>query len=188
MTETIVRTASDERVPLPARLSLTPAGHVAGRLDGAWWPRSRDLARELPALTATLDGLWGRITRVTVNPAQWPVIPRKVPVAGHTVHVGWFTDEQDPHALILRSYSVGRWDLLVVPPETGAAVAARLMAAAAGVGDLGTASGLVAGEAACDVRDAAGGEVAWETDGGAATAPPPSPLPDQPVTAAAPGG
>lgn len=173
MTVTIVRTASDERVPLPARLALTPPSRVAGRLDGAWWPRSRDLAGELPALTATLDALWGRITRVTVNPTQWPVIPRKVPVAGHTVHVGWFADEQDPHALVLLSYSVGRWDLLVIPPETDAAAAVRLMAAAATVGGNSTASALLADDVASEgVTDAASREVAWETDGGAAATSP----------------
>ncbi|GAA2943352.1 hypothetical protein GCM10011428_72720 [Streptomyces violaceus] len=64
---------------------------------------------ELPALTAVLDPLWGRITRVTVNPTQWPVIPRKVPVAGHVVTVGWFLAEQDPHELLLLSYHVGRF-------------------------------------------------------------------------------
>ncbi|MBO3673581.1 DUF5994 family protein [Streptomyces sp. NEAU-YJ-81] len=149
MTVAIDRTTPDERVPSPpARLSLTPTSPVPGLLDGAWWPRSRDLLRELPALTDVLDARWGRITRVSVNPAHWPVIPRKVPATGHTVKVGWFTDEQDPHKLILLSYTTGRWDLLVIPPETSAAAAARLMAAAATVGSLLTASSLMANETA----------------------------------------
>ncbi|MDQ0991996.1 DUF5994 family protein [Streptomyces sp. V3I7] len=184
---TIDRTTTSERAPSPpVRLSLTPVSPVPGLLDGAWWPRSRDLTRELPPLTAVLDPLWGRITHVTVNPAHWPVIPHKVPVAGHTVHVGWFTDEQDPHELLLLSYTVGRWDLLVIPPETAAAAAARLMAAAAMAGGLRTASQLMADEVATgDGIDAGGREAvdgvaarsreeAWETDGGAA---PTSPVP-----------
>ncbi|NBM17658.1 DUF5994 family protein [Streptomyces sp. GC420] len=151
----------------PARLSLTPANGVPGRLDGAWWPRSRDLTRELPALTDALDGLWGRITRVTVNPAHWPVIPRKVPVTGHTVHVGWFADEQDPHKLILLGYTAGRWDLLVIPPETGPASAGRLMSAAATEGNLSTASALMADEEATRaVADAQTREDAGEREGG----------------------
>jgi hypothetical protein len=172
MTATIDRTIINERVASPpARLSLTPAGSVPGLLDGAWWPRSRDLSRELPALMDVLDACWGRITRVTVNPAHWPVIPRKVPVAGHTVHVGWFADEQDPHKLILLSYTAGRWDLLVIPPETGAAAAARLMSAAATPGGLLTASGLMASEVTTrDARETLSGEEDWETDGGAAAA------------------
>lgn len=167
---------------VPARLSLTPKTALAGLLDGAWWPRSRDLAAELPALAAALDEPWGRITRVTVNPARWPVVPPTVRVvgrtsagqapAGRTLHVGWFV-EQDPDKLILLSYTVGRWDLLVVPPETGPAPAARLMAAAAIPGSLLTAGVLMANEAAIgrgtgDVRRR---EAAWEDEGGACMAP-----------------
>jgi hypothetical protein len=130
MTVTFDRTASSRRAPSPpARLSLSPAGPVPGRLDGAWWPRSRALTRELPSLAAALDGLWGRITCVTVNPAHWPVIPHRVWVAGRTVQVGWVTDGQDAHELALLSATGVRRDLLVVPPETGAVAAARLMAA-----------------------------------------------------------
>ena len=84
-------TEADDRLSsLSLRLSLAPTDSAPALLDGAWWPRSRDLEAELPSLTAVLDPLWGRITRVTVNPTQWPVIPRKVPVAGHVVNVGWF--------------------------------------------------------------------------------------------------
>ncbi|MFF7648991.1 DUF5994 family protein [Streptomyces sp. NPDC007983] len=171
MTMTIDRTTAHERVPSPpirpVRLSLTPAGPVPGLLDGAWWPRSRDLLRELPALTDVLDARWGRITRVSVNPAHWPVIPRKVPATGHTVHVGWFTDEQDPHKLILLSYTAGRWDLLVIPPETSAAAASRLMGAAATPGSLLTAGSLMANETATrDAREYLSQEEEWETDGG----------------------
>ena len=53
-----------------------------------------------------------------MNPRLWPVIPRKIPVTGHVVKAGWFKAEQDPHKLLLLSYTAGRWDLLVVPPET----------------------------------------------------------------------
>lgn len=133
MTTTIAYTppVEDRTSSPPLRLMLAPAGTAPALLDGAWWPRSRDLTAELPALTAALAPVWGRITHVTVNPTFWPVIPRKVPVAGHVVGVGWFKAEQDPHKLLLLSYSVGRWDLLVIPPETDPATAARLMSEAA---------------------------------------------------------
>ncbi|MEV5899203.1 DUF5994 family protein, partial [Streptomyces sp. NPDC052127] len=89
--------AEDRSSSSALRLSLAPTGSAPALLDGAWWPRSRDLAAELPSLTDVLDPLWGRITRVTVNPTHWPVVPRKVPVGGHVVKVGWFLSEQDPH-------------------------------------------------------------------------------------------
>ncbi len=169
-TNAVDRMTPDARAPSPpARLALTP-GTTAGLLDGAWWPRSRDLSLELPALMARLDHCWGRITRVTVNPTFWPVIPRKVPVTGHTVHVGWFAAEQDPHKLLLLSYRAGRWDLLVIPPETSPAAAARLMSAATVPGSLLTASMLMEDErAAVDAAESRDRAEEWETDGGTAS-------------------
>ncbi|MFF5536977.1 DUF5994 family protein [Streptomyces cinerochromogenes] len=171
MTATIEPTIIQERLlSVPARLSLAPTGSVPGLLDGAWWPRSRDLLREIPTLTDALEACWGRITHVTVNPTHWPVIPRKVPVTGHTVRVGWFAAEQDPNKVILLSYTVGRLDLLVIPPETDPAAAARLMAAATVPRGIRTASGLMADEAIShDATDARSREEEWETDGGAAS-------------------
>lgn len=162
-----------ESVAAPAaRLALKTDGASRGLLDGAWWPRSRDLLSELPALTDVLDPLWGRITRIAVNPEHWPVIPREIPVSGHTVKVGWFTSEIDPHKLLLLSYGTGRWDLLVVPPGTGALSAARLMAAASDQdGPPLTASALIAAEAARHAvsftDQALDPDEAWEYEGGA---------------------
>ncbi|MER6474403.1 DUF5994 family protein [Streptomyces collinus] len=173
MTATIVLTpAVEDRIPSssPPRLVLAPAAMAL--IDGAWWPRSRDLAAELPALIDVLDPLWGRITRVTVNPSFWPVIPRKVPVRGHVVHVGWFAAEQDPHKLLLLSYTVGRWDLLVIPPETEPATATRLMAMATDPSRSLTATGLIQ-EVEClrTAAEAAAGsdslrEAVWDSEGG----------------------
>ncbi|MCX5585588.1 DUF5994 family protein [Streptomyces erythrochromogenes] len=169
MTTTLDRTEPrDLAAEPPVRLSLTPRTTLAGQLDGAWWPYSRDLEAELPALAAALEAPWGRVTRVTVNPARWPVVPHTVAACGRVLHVGWFT-EQDPDKLILLSYTIGRWDLLVVPPETAPAAAARLMTAAAIPGSVLTAGVLMANEAVIGrgARDARRREAAWEDEGGA---------------------
>ncbi|WP_428949902.1 DUF5994 family protein [Streptomyces sp. cg35] len=143
-----------------------------GLLDGAWWPRSRDLVAELPPLAAVLDPLWGRMTRVAVNPMLWPVVPRKVTVGDHVLKVGWFTPELDPHKLLL-SYGIGRWDLLVIPPETRPASAARLMSITCDPdGPRLTATGLITAEAARSHDIAVGdrpqsAEESWEYEGGA---------------------
>ncbi|MGM9383036.1 DUF5994 family protein [Streptomyces antibioticus] len=168
------------------RLSLAPNGPAPALLDGAWWPRSRDLEAELPALAAVLDPLWGRITRVTVNPTHWPVVPRKVPVAGHVMHVGWFRAEQDPHELMLLSYGTGRWNLLVIPPETDPASAAWLMAAASDPSGTSTASRLME-EAAARTRAAVSAtdravEAVWDSEGGRPI-PSPSPSPSRDAAA-----
>ncbi|MEU8921176.1 DUF5994 family protein [Kitasatospora sp. NPDC048545] len=146
MTTMLDRATTPAAPDSTARLSLTPSGVRPGRLDGAWWPRSRDLLLELPALAADIDERWGRVTRITVNPAQWPVIPPRIPVTGHTVHAGWFTTEQDEHTIAVFSYAPRRLNLLVVPPETDAVGAARLMAEAASPANTTAASGLLAVE------------------------------------------
>lgn len=170
MTATVLRPMTSEgRHPTSSvRLSPAPAGSAPLLPDGAWWPRSHDLTAELPALTSVLDPLWGRITRVTVNPAQWPVVPRKMPVAGHVVKAGWFRFEQDAHEPLLFSYHVGRWNLLVVPPRTLPATAAWLMAAASDPRRAETASRLMADAAhltATAGTDRAG-EAVRESEGG----------------------
>lgn len=130
-----------------ARISLKPRTEHPGMVNGAWWPRSHDLAAELPPLIAALDAAWGQIHRVTVNVHMWPEIPRRLVTGSHTVRVGWFDDEQDRHDLCVLSHSCApyRWDLLVVPPETDPVRATRLMASAADVHNKQTASALVAG-------------------------------------------
>ena len=122
-------------VPPPSglRLELRDASRIRGRVDGAWWPRSRDMAQELPPLVEVLDRVWGRITRVTVHEGMWPDLPAKVAVGAHVVRLGWFDSEQESADLCLFSYTVGRWDLLVIPPECDPERAAQLMAAATDV-------------------------------------------------------
>jgi hypothetical protein len=147
--------ATTDRTPLrivpyrapTARLALKTVSTSRGPLDGAWWPRSRDLTDELSALADVLDPLSGRITRIAVNATYWPAIPGRVPVNGHVVRVGWFTTELDPHKIMLLSHTTGSWNLLVIPPETNAPAAARLMSAASDSSvPATTASALMAAE------------------------------------------
>lgn len=136
------------RVPAPpARVALAAIRVLPGCpcVDGAWWPRSRDLSRELPALTDTLDDGWGRVTRVTVDPTGWPVVPRVVRVTGRTVRVGWFLDERHPYELILLSHAAGRCELLVIPPETTGSTAGWPAHVAAVLNSLLTADGFADG-------------------------------------------
>lgn len=131
------------------RLALKPIGTSRRGLDGAWWPRSRDLPSELAVLAEVLDPLWGRITRIAVNPRHWPSISREMRVNGLLVKIGRSVRELDPHRITVVSYTAGRWDLLVIPPETSAPAAARLMATASrSTGPRMTATALMAAEQA----------------------------------------
>jgi Family of unknown function (DUF5994) len=121
---------------MPGYLSLKAAcDRGTGWVDGAWWPRSHELADELSVLIGELDQCWGRVTRVTVNPALWTAIPRTVNAHGHTTHVGWFREEQNAYVICLLSYGINRMDLLVIPPESSKDLAHQLMVAASDPSD-----------------------------------------------------
>lgn len=143
--------------PTPApgavRLRIKPATTHTGMVNGAWWPRSRDLARELPPLIAALDEIWGRIYHATVQVGMWPDIPKRVLTGNHVVRVGWYDAEQDPDDICLVSLRGGmRWDLLVVPPELDPDAAERVMTAAASVDNFQSAGDLLAGTRGEDHR------------------------------------
>ncbi|WP_461006897.1 DUF5994 family protein [Streptomyces capparidis] len=108
--------------PLRLRVALEPESAHPGRLAGVWWPYSRDLTRELPLLEAMLDRRQGRIRRAGVARTRLPC-PRGNPLPpGRPAR-------RAPLGVPLFSYRVGRWDLLVIPPETDPATATALLAA-----------------------------------------------------------
>jgi hypothetical protein len=135
-------------LPAPAaRIRIKPPSDHRGMVDGAWWPRTRDLSRELPLLIAALEREtgWSTIHHATVNVRMWPEFPKKIRTGSHVVRVGWFDAEQDPNDICLISISRGgRWDLLVVPPQLDPESAVRLMVRASTPGNTQTASALLA--------------------------------------------
>ena len=122
--------------PLPShpllRLRLTPRGSMPRPIDGAWWPRSYDLLAELPRLLAGLPRAWGHITSVTVNGATWSAVPGRMLVSNQVVRLHRTLTASAAHTIVLLAPGQGRWDLLVVPPDTTEEAAEPLMSAAAG--------------------------------------------------------
>ncbi|MGW4434341.1 DUF5994 family protein [Streptomyces sp. NPDC004596] len=117
------------QMPLP-RLRLTPdVSH--GPLDGAWWPRCDALELELPTLVGSLDPSIGTVTRVTVGTAVWPHAPQEVMAPGHVIEVILTDLAAEAHAITLDCGTVGRWELLVIPPDEPTGTASRLLTAAA---------------------------------------------------------
>ncbi|MFD9136204.1 DUF5994 family protein [Streptomyces bottropensis] len=128
---------------LPARLSLAPYAAVPGGFDGTWWPYSRNLADELPALVDAMDGV-GTITRVILGIELWPDIPHQIPVGGHFVTAGWFVSGHEQHEIMVCSYRDGLRTLLIVPPTTEPDTAAWLMNTPVLVDNRSTATELLA--------------------------------------------
>ncbi|MFF4314714.1 DUF5994 family protein [Streptomyces sp. 900105755] len=122
--------------PLPShpalRLRLAPRSDLPRSIDGAWWPRSYDLLVELPRLLAGLPREWGHITSVTVNGAAWSAAPGRILVSNQVVRLHGALAANAPHTVVLLAPGLGRWDLVVVPPDTTEDAAEPLMAAAAG--------------------------------------------------------
>ncbi|MFB7610604.1 DUF5994 family protein [Streptomyces gardneri] len=108
------------------RLQTTPARE--GVLDGAWWPRTRHVRAELPALIRALTGHLGPITRVGLDTAAWEEVPTRVVVDGRVVHLDSFPVGDDT-VLITRGAN-DHFALMVVPPDTTPDAARDAMARA----------------------------------------------------------
>ena len=112
------------------RLALIEPPAERTTLDGAWWPRTRNLSDELPGLVEELQRRGIRVRRVAYHPDAWEAAPRRMAADGRTIRLGWFHGI-DPQLLDLTGDSPrSRLDLLVVPPETTPAVAGQAFTAA----------------------------------------------------------
>ncbi|MFI7006028.1 DUF5994 family protein [Streptomyces sp. NPDC050145] len=146
-------------MPLP-RLKLTPESSH-GPLDGAWWPRCDALELELPALIGMLNPAAGAVTGVTVDSASWPDAPRLVMAPGQVVAVTGTLLASEEHAITLDCGTLGRWELLVIPPDEPRGTATRLLNSAADPENALSAARLLA-----LAEGGVGGEAAWESEGG----------------------
>ncbi|MFC0842897.1 DUF5994 family protein [Streptomyces noboritoensis] len=114
--------------PGTALLRLETTRSREGVLDGAWWPRSRDIAEELPALITALTEHLGPITRVGLDATAWRGIPTRLVIDDRVVHLDSFPVGDDT-VLITRGGN-DHFSLLVVPPGTTADAARTAMARA----------------------------------------------------------
>jgi hypothetical protein len=153
------------------RLQLKPKAPSTGYVDGAWWPRSRDLAAELPALLAVLAVRPGRIERVTYNLTRWQGAGRQLAIEGRAVVRLEGFRSQHADTVTISGQGRQRLTLLVVPPETPEAVAHRVLLQAAHRSNTDTVASLLA---AIPTGSTAPGVVVimdvatdrWEVDGG----------------------
>ncbi|MFJ3838849.1 DUF5994 family protein [Streptomyces sp. NPDC054904] len=114
--------------PGTALLRLETTKSREGLLDGAWWPRTRNIETELPGLISVLIEYLGPITRVGVDASAWNGLPARLVIEEQVVHL-----DSDPvgdgTVLITRGHN-DHFALLVVPPETTAGAAREAMARA----------------------------------------------------------
>ncbi|MET9968624.1 DUF5994 family protein [Streptomyces sp. NPDC006356] len=114
--------------PGTALLRLTTTHDRQGILDGAWWPRSRNLTAELPGLISALTERIGPVTRIGLDFTAWDEIPTRMTIGDRVVHIDAFSVGDDT-ALVTRG-DQDYFSLLVVPPDTFPEAARAAMAEA----------------------------------------------------------
>jgi hypothetical protein len=98
------------------RLRLKPKAPTTGYVDGGWWPRSRDLLAELPALLEVLAVRLGPVARVAYALGAWDTPPRRTQIDGARVRLEGL-HSQDRHILHVTGLGHQRISLLVVPAD-----------------------------------------------------------------------
>lgn len=112
--------------PGTALLRLETTESRTGVLDGAWWPRSRHIGTELPALVGALTRHIGPITRIGLDAEAWEELPTRLVIEDRVVRIDSYPVGDDT-VLITRG-DRDCFSLLVVPPHATPEAALAAMA------------------------------------------------------------
>lgn len=107
------------------------------RLDGGWWPHTRDPIAEIQDLVWKFPAEFGRITRILFSPPDWDTAPRTVDLGTRSLRVGSFPSD-DTHLIVLQTLSRRRLTLLVVPSSFDREDAEAALSAASTTGNQGS--------------------------------------------------
>jgi hypothetical protein len=121
--EAAVRMGAQDNARLAVKLSADR--HQA---DGAWWPRSRVLAVELPTLLSAWPVGDGYISRVIYSVHDWEDRPRSVLIPNRRglLKTGNFPTD-DRHQLVITMLDGQRRALVVIPPSAPEETALRYL-------------------------------------------------------------
>ncbi|MEE6138599.1 DUF5994 family protein [Mycobacterium sp. 050128] len=112
---------TSQRQVSPVRLTL--ASRLGDEIDGAWWPRTGLISRELPELVSILEARLGQVIDINVN---WQSIQRQP-------DLNWACWQViNPHIMTVCGHDA-RAKILIVPYRTGTALAVMLLRRAAGL-------------------------------------------------------
>ncbi len=126
------------RQPLRLRMS---ARRGLGTLDGGWWPRSRDLAKELGDLVDQFPREQGRIVRALLSPPDWDAAPGEARVR-ERLTVGSLPRD-DTHLVVLTTSDRTTLRVLVAPSELSPDQGAEALLAASSRGYTHSAGSLL---------------------------------------------
>lgn len=175
-TETITHTPARPPGIATLRMRLKPAHRSCGFVQGAWWPRSTELAAELPSLLAALSLRFGPIDGVLYHESDWS--PAPLSIKHQRGEVILEASQESPNVISVFGQQFGRLILLVVPPNTEHTHAYTVMTNAASANDVSTPNQLL-GKACTAPTITTSPPITlqrWESDGGAPAAAPPTQL------------
>jgi Family of unknown function (DUF5994) len=146
------------------RLRLALSASIGlGALDGAWWPRSRNLETELADLVDNFPATSRRIVHAVYSAPDWRPAHRRIKTKQGVMKVGSFPND-DSHRIMLSMSSREILHLMVIPPHSSPALALSVMVTAASPGNRDSAATILQdAQQAEDDEDAAG---RWSDDGG----------------------
>jgi Family of unknown function (DUF5994) len=119
-----------------ARISFRKPVSESGYVNAAWWPRSRDLAAELPALFDVLRTAYQDVDRVSYNLPFWQPTPRRMRIDKRVVRVRGYHIQNPLVLTVFDPSGEQHINILVVRPEADADFAERVLQLAGGVGSL----------------------------------------------------
>lgn len=161
--------ARRERLNARSAVRLRLAGGLdPRRLDGGWWPRSRDLGAELGHLLRSLPPEVGRVRHVAAHHAGWRSHGDFVEVDGYAVKLGELPDGNE----VVLTSARGAIRLLVVPVLASPDDAATAMLASSTSRNRHSASEVLASIAS---QPETVSSDRWEDDGGNWWSPHPTP-------------
>ena len=126
------------RVAVRLRVAEHPSGD---RLDGGWWPQSRDLFVELADLVDHFPAEHGRVVRVLYSPRDWEAEPSNPQTSVGAPEV--MARRGSQHLVRLETSTGKVMEVLVVPSGMSAGQGEEALLAAATPGNTETARSLL---------------------------------------------
>jgi Family of unknown function (DUF5994) len=153
------------------RVRLTLSASIGrGALDGAWWPRSRNLETELADLVDHFPATSGRTVHAVYSLPDWRPAHRRIKVKGGMIKVGCFPSD-DSHRVLIGLSSGETLQIMVIPPDSSPTLAHAAMATAAAPTNGDSAATILKDAQESETADAA---ARWSDDGGLWWEPPPT--------------
>jgi hypothetical protein len=127
---------TDLHEPLTDQVVFPDRGLAQGFIDGGWWPRSLDLAKELPPLIEEIFAAGFDVTDVSYNLTAWAQAPRHVPLSRRWVCLHGDVTQDAASIQLIDSTGLKPIVVVVIPPGTKPLVAENALVLAGRDGDL----------------------------------------------------